>query len=182
MIEKGTFTRSSRTTLWIGLLVLALFWLIPFTAWTAETKIGFINMQKAVANTKEFKSALNKFKKDFEKEQKVIVSREQKVQRMLEDLNKQGFVLDPALKKQKQEDFLNEKKKLERYVQDRNEEFASKEKEITNKILKKMLEIIRKIGKKKKLTMIIEKKALFYTEASADLTDLATKTYDKTSE
>ncbi len=179
MIQKGAFPRPSRTQIRIMLLVLGLFWLIPLTAWSEETKIGFINMQKAVTGTQEFKNALKKFKKEFEKEQKVIVSREQKVQRMLEDLNKQGFVLDPALKKQKQEDFLNEKKRLERYVQDRNEEFAKREKEITDKILKKMLDIIRKIGKKKKLTMIIEKKALFYTESSADLTSLATKTYDK---
>ena len=179
MIEKGVSTHPSRATLLSGILILSLLWLMPITAWAAGSKIGFVNMQKAVASTQEFKTALKKFRKDFEKERKVIVSREQKVQRMLEDLNKQGFVLDPALKKQKQESFLKEKKKLERYVQDRNEEFARKEKETTNKILKKMLDVIRKIGKQKKLSMILEKKALFYTDAAADLTDLATKTYDK---
>ena len=61
-----------------------------------------------------------------------------------------------------------------------NEEFAKKEKEITNKILAKMVGVIKKIGKEKGFTMIIEKKLGLYIDESLDLTTLATLTYNKT--
>ena len=168
--------------MWKAALVLALAWALcpfqPVDAQAADLRIGFVNMQKAVSGTNEFKNALKKFKSDFEQEKKRIALMEKKEQKLLEDINKQSFVLDPALKKKKEERFIQEKKDLERYVQDRNDEFARKEQEITNQILKKMVKVIKRIGKQKKMTMILEKKAVFYSDASADLTELATKTYN----
>ena len=87
--------------------------------------------------------------------------------------------MSPELKKKKEASYRNEKKKFERYVQDQNEEFARKEKEATAKILKKMLKVLEKIGKDKKFTMILEKKSVFYSDISTDVTKLATTTYDK---
>lgn len=170
-------------TIWKVILVLGLAWAwLPLSgthARAADLKIGFINMQEAVSGTKEFKEALNKFKADFEEEKKRIALKEKRVQKLLEEINKQSFVLDPKLKQKKEERFIQEKKDLERYVQDRNDEFARKEQEITNRILKKMLDVIKKIGKQKNLTMILEEKTVFYSDASADLTKLATDTYNR---
>ncbi|GIS84758.1 MAG: hypothetical protein CM1200mP16_10580 [Nitrospina sp.] len=73
---------------------------------------------------------------------------------MLADLNKQSFVLEPELKKKKEDKFRKEKVAFERYVQDQNEEFSKSEKEITQKILVKMMKVIKKIGREKKYTMI----------------------------
>ena len=89
------------------------------------------------------------------------------------------MVLNPQLKKKKEDDVLKKKREFERYVQDKNEEFAKNEKEITNKILIKMMEVIKKIGKDKRFTMILEKKIGLYFDNSIDLTALATLTYDK---
>ena len=44
------------------------------------------------------------------------------------------MVLNAELKKKKEDDVLKKKREFERYVQDKNEEFAKTEKEITNKI------------------------------------------------
>lgn len=174
--------KTNHISSWKAALALALAWaLYPVAgpeAQAADIRIGFVNMQQAVAGTDEFKNALKKFKMDFEQEKKRIAAMEKKVQKLLEDINKQSFVLDPELKKKKEERFIQEKKDLERYVQDRNEEFARKEQQITQQILEKMMEVIQRIGKQKNLTMILEKKAVFYSDASADLTELATKTYN----
>lgn len=148
-------------------------------AWAADTKIAFVNIQEAMFATKEYKRASASFKSDFDKEKGIITARERKIKKMLDELSRQGFVLSPELKKKKEDRFLKEKKDFERYVQDRNEEFARNEKTATAKILRKMLKVLEKIGKDKRLTMIMEKKTVFYSDSSADLTKLATKTYDK---
>ena len=160
----------------IGLLFLGPMASTPFAA---EKRVGFVDIQKAVISTKEWKKSFETFKKDFAKEKKKIKSREARIKKMLADLNKQSFVLDPELKKKKEDKFRKEKVAFERYVQDKNEEFGKSEKEMTQKILLKMMKVIRKIGKEKKFTMILEQKVVLYHDKGNDLTSLATKAYDK---
>ena len=160
----------------IGLFV---FGLLPITSFAAESRVGFVDIQKAVINTKEWKREFDVFKKNFAKERKKIKARENRIKKMLADLNKQSFVLEPELKKKKEDKFRKEKVAFERYVQDQNEEFSKSEKEITQKILLKMMKIIKKIGKDKKYTMILEQKVVLYHDQGNDLTTLATKTYDR---
>lgn len=145
----------------------------------AEVKVGFINMQKAVASTKEWNREFATFKNDFQKEKNVITEKEKSIRKQLEDLNKQGFVLSPELKRQKEEGFAKDRREFERYVQDRNDEFNKKEKEIGDKLVQKMIKIVQGMGKEKKYTMILEQGAVFYSSAEDDLTDAATKAYDK---
>ena len=148
-------------------------------SFAAENRVGFVNIQKAVVNTKEWKREFEVFKKSFAKEKKKIKARESKIKKMLTDLNKQSFVLEPELKKKKEDKFRKEKVAFERYVQDQNEEFSKSEKEITNKILLKMMKVLKKIGKEKKYTMILQQKVVLYHDHGNDLTSLATKTYDR---
>ena len=42
-----------------------------------------------------------------------------------------------------------------------------------------MMKVIKKIGKEKKYTMILEQKVVLYHDKGNDLTVLATKTYDR---
>lgn len=144
-----------------------------------DLRVGFVDIQKAVSNTKEWKKEFISFKTTFKREQESISKKEDQLKKKILDLNKQSMILNAELKKKKEEDVLKKKREFERYVQDKNEEFAKKEKEITNKILKKMIEVIKKIGKEKKFTMVLEKKVGIYFDRSIDLTNLATATYDK---
>jgi outer membrane protein len=163
------------------LLILGFLICGPFavSSFAADSRIGFLNIQKAVSSTKEWKSNFDKFKADFTKEKKRIKIKEQKIKKMLENLNKQSFVLDPELKKKKEDTFRKEKIEFERYVQDQNAEFGKKEKEMTQKILLKMMGIIKKIGKEKKYTMILEQKVVLYHDKGNDLTSIATRAYDR---
>ena len=127
-----------------------------------DLRLGFVDVQAAVSGTKEWQKEFISFKTKFKTEKESIAKREVQLKKKIEDLNKQSMVLNPELKKKKEDDVLKKKREFERYVQDKNEEFAKKEKEITNKILKKMMEVIKKIGEEKKFTMILEKKIGLY--------------------
>lgn len=161
------------------LLVLALVPAAPALAADDEPVVGFVNIKKAVADTNEFKRLKAGFDKQFEREQKTIADREAQVKKLFEELNKQGFVLSPELKKQKEARFIQEKKSLERYVQDKNEEFTRIEQEITAKITKRMLDVLKNLGKQRKYTLIIEKSATFYFDNTQDITPAAVSAYNK---
>ena len=161
------------------LIGLVFFGPLALPSFAADNRIGFVNIQKAVLGTKEWKKNFEIFKKDFAKEKKKIKARENRIKKMLEDLNKQSFVLDPELKKKKEDRYRKEKIAFERYLQDQNTEFSKNEKEITQKILVKMMKVIQKLGKEKKYTMILEEKVVLYHDRGNDLTALAIKTYDR---
>ncbi len=160
-------------------LVFLIFFCLTSSAFAASGRIGFINLQKAVANTKEWKKQLSGFKQQFKQAQTLIAAREKKIKSMYEEITKQSFVLDPALKKSKEERFRKEKVEFERFVQDKNEEFGRKEKEITEKIIAKMIKVVRKIGAEKKISLIMDEKTLIYSDSGLDITDIAVKTYDR---
>ena len=161
------------------LIGLVFFGPLAITSFAAESRIGFVDIQKAVLGTKEWKKNFEIFKKDFAKEKKKIKARENRIKKMLQDLNKQSSVLDPEVKKKKEDRFRKEKIAFERYLKDQNDEFGKNEKEITQKILIKMMKVIKKIGKEKKYTMILEEKVVLYKDQGKDLTALATKTYNR---
>ncbi len=159
-------------------LVFLILFCLTSSAFSAG-RIGYINLQKAVANTNEWKKQLADFKSQFKSAQSLIAAREKKIKSMYEELTKQSFVLDPALKKSKEERFRKEKVEFERFVQDKNEEFGRKEKEITEKIIAKMIKVVRKIGAEKKISLIMDEKTLIYSDSGLDITDMAVKTYDR---
>ena len=176
------FTRFSR--LWLLSVLFsftAVFFLLaqPVPSSARDLRVGVIDIQKAVSGTKEWKKEFLSFKATFNREKKLISNKEGQLKKMIENLNKQGMVLNPELKKKKEEEVLKKKRDFERYVQDRNEELAKKEKEITNRILRKMAGVINKLGKEKHFTMILEKKVGLYFDNSFDLTALAIQAYNK---
>ena len=174
-------TISRRPRIIWSLLIFGFFICGPLTvsSFAADSRIGFVDIQKAVSSTKEWKSSFNKFKLDFKKEKTKINAREQKIKKMLGELNKQSFVLDPELKRNKEEQLRKEKIAFERYVQDQNTEFGKIEKGMTQKTLRKMMDVIKKIGKEKNYTMILEQKVVLYHDKGNDLTKIAISTYDR---
>ena len=161
------------------LIGLVFFGPLAISSFAAGSQIGFVDIQKAVLDTKEWKKEFEIFNKKVAKEKKKIKAREERITKMLADLNKQSFILNPKLKKKKEDRYRKEKIAFERYVQDQTTEFGKNEKEITQKILLKMMKVIQKLGKEKKYTMILEEKVVLYHDRGNDLTTLATKTYDR---
>ena len=176
------FTRFFRLRLFpVLFLFIAVFFLLaqPAPSFARDLRVGVIDIQKAVSGTKEWKKEFLSFKTNFNREKKHIAKKEEQLKKMVENLNRQGMVLNPELKRKKEEEVLKKKREFERYVQDKNEELAKKEKAITSRILKKMADVIAKIGKEKNFTMILEKKVGLYFDNSVDLTALAIQAYNK---
>ncbi|MCH8207778.1 MAG: OmpH family outer membrane protein [Nitrospinae bacterium] len=161
-------------------ICLILMWSVP-SAFGASSKVGFIDMQKAISSTKNFQKEMVQYQKDYKDEQKKINAREVKIKEAKEELEKQGFVLSPELKAKKETQWREDFKNFKRYVQDQNEMFQRKRDEIGRKILVKMMDVIGKVGKEKKFSVILEKKSVLYSDTSIDLTDAVVKKFDSTS-
>jgi len=174
------FIRTWQFAKWFCFLIIFFMFAQATPGYAKDVRVGVIDIQAAVTGTNEWKKEFASFKTKFQKEKLSITAKEKNLKKMIEDLNKKSMVLSPELKKKKEEALIKKKKDFERHVQDKNEEFAKNEKAITNKILKKMVKIVKNLGESKKFTMILEKKVGLYFDKSVDLTALATRNYSKT--
>lgn len=158
---------------------------LALLGWCAEAqaagsgRVGFVNSKKALVSTQEWKKSLAEFNKEAKRKQIIVSAKEKKLKQMLDDLNKQSKVLNADLKKEKEEKFRKEKVEFERYVQDLDTDFKKKEKEIVEEIGSKLLTMIKKIGKEKNYSIIMDSKSVIYYDPAADITDQVIKAYDR---
>ena len=133
---------------WVLMLV-AVIGLSANPASSATTRVGFVDIQQAIEKTKEYKKARIRFESKVKKEQGLIEAKQKKFDGMIKEFQKQSHVLSPELKQKKEKRLLDEKKELERYVNDRKEDLMLQERQIGERILKKMMDVLKKSAKKK---------------------------------
>ncbi len=125
-------------------------------AFATEVKIGVINMQRALNETEEGKKALEKLRGKLESENKVLKGKQEDLKKMEDDLGQQGYMLSEAAKAEKQEKFRKMARDFEKYRDEKSKEFAGMQKEATEKILKKLSEILKDFAKGEGYTVILE--------------------------
>lgn len=147
---------------------------------SAQTKVGYVNMQKAIQATAEGKKAKSELEADFEKKKKELQKREADLKKMGEDLERKKSVLSEDVLQKKQGEFQDEMMKFREMVGKNQMEIQKKEQDLTTPIVEKMKKVIEKVAKEKGFNMVLENTAMvLYAESSLDLTDDAIKAFEK---
>jgi outer membrane protein len=142
----------------------------------SEVKIGIINAQKLVEESKKGKEIAEKFEKMKNEKESQFNTMQNEVAKIEKEL------LSPALNNETREkksiDLQNKKTELKRFAEDSQQELQlSLEKELN--ILKNEIKpIIDQLGKEKGFTIILEVPAVAYYDPAADITDEIIKIMD----
>ena len=151
----------------------------------AELKIGVIEPQKVLDNTGRGKKIKDTLQEYVKSRQRIIDLEEEELKKMEEDLVKQGAVLSPEAKKDKEESFRRRMMEYQRKVQQLNGEVQGKKKEALDEFNKSLEQIIKGIADKEKISLVVEKgdngagALVIYSNPSLDLTDRVIKELDK---
>lgn len=150
------------------------------TAAAAQTKIGVVDLQTAVASTKAGKSAKSKLEKAKNKAEKSIEERAEKIKKMEEEMQKQMPLMSEGGKKDMLDRYRKEMLELQEMVQDSQVKLAKKRNEMLEPILNKMGAIIQDLALSDGYTLIIDKSAgtVLYHEPTIDLTNEVIKRYN----
>ena len=152
-------------------------------AW-AETKIGVVEPQKVLDGTKAGKKIKDSLQDYVKARQKVIDMEEDELKKAEEDLVKQGAVLSPEAKKDKEDRFRQKMSEYQRKVQQLNQEVQVKKKETLDEFNKSLEQVIRGIADREKITLVVEKgdsgagALVIYSHPSLDLTDRVIRDLD----
>lgn len=147
---------------------------IASVSWAADpsVRLGFVDLQTVITQSKEGQTAMNTVKAEATEKQKEISAKEAEIKQMDADLQKQASVLSEAARKDREEEIRRKLRDLKRVTEDFNRDLAKREGEMVNDLLKDLTTVIRDYGKEKGFALIIEKgqSGVIYGNDAADLT------------
>ena len=122
----------------------------------AEEKIGFFSIDQVMRESTEGKKSIDAFMKMADKSKAAIQEKEAELQKLKDELTKQGSLMKPDVLKDKEMVYQKKVRDYQILVKDSNEELQGKQQEIAKEFYPEILRIIKSIGEKEKYTMIID--------------------------
>ena len=163
------------------LLITALFSLTMgvFTFAQSEGKLGYIDLQRVILESKAGKTAKSAFEREFNQKAQLIDQGQKSLEREKEDFLKQSAVIDEEARLRKAEELQRREKDLNRTRDDYREELQRRDLDLSKQILSEVIEIINGIGTSEGYTLIVEKnEAGVLCCKGVDITDRVIKAYD----
>jgi outer membrane protein len=152
--------------------------LVPGLA-SAEQKIGFVDLQRALNEVDEGKTAKALLKKDFDDKQKEIDAKKADFEKLQADFEKQATMLSEQARKDKAQDLDKRARDLQALFVSAQKDLSDREQKATRGIFDKMAQIVGEIAEADGFTLVLEKNAgVVYAPASLDLTNELIRKYN----
>ena len=147
------------------------------TIGAAQTKIGIVNVQRAISDTAEIKKAIVDVTTKYRPRQEEI----QKLQADLQSLQQQlaSGKLTPAAEQQARQEGQYKERQLQRKDQDLREDFDRERQDIINHAAQRMQTVIQNLANERGLDVVIDSANTVFFKAGLDITDAAIAAYDK---
>lgn len=146
-------------------------------AWSAETKIGFVNTERVFRESPLASKAQKKLEKEFS-------SREQDVQKMIKQardlqsmLEKEGLTMTETDRGRRERDLGNLNRDIQRAQREFREDLNQRKNEEFAGVQEKARKAIIDIAEKEKFDLILEN--VIYASPRVDITDRVIKTMDR---
>jgi outer membrane protein len=152
---------------------------------TASSKVGVISVQGAIVGTKDGQKASQQLQDKFAPRKKDLDTRNAEVTQLEDQLRKGGTVMSEDKRVQMERDIDEKKKRLQRDVQDAQEEWNGQQQQLLQNLGQRMMAVIEKYAKDNGYTMILDvsnpNTPVLYASSGIDITQDIVALYDKTS-
>jgi len=143
-----------------------------------KIKIGFIDIQRVIAESQAGKRAKERFQAQVKKAEADVVKERQDIERLRADLDKKGPLLKEEERRNLEADLQRRSVTLQRAMSDYQQELQQKNNEIMSDILKELEQIVNEVGKADKFTLILERSQILYSDQGIDITSKVIETYN----
>jgi len=147
---------------------------------TAADKVGYINLQRLVNESKMGKAAREGIQKMRQGKQAELTKKLQAINQLRDQLNKEGNKMAPAERRDKIEILQKAYKEYQRLVADAKEDITREDRELVAIILQKADGVLKSVAKKNSFTIILkDPNAVGYLDPKVDITDQVLKELNK---
>lgn len=148
---------------------------------SAEVKVGFVDLQRAIQETTAGKKAKAELETEFSKKKKEFEKQDQELKKAGEELMKKKPVMSEEAFVKKQNELQEQVMRFRESVNQSQYEIQKKQQELSAPILEKIRNTINKIAKDKGYTMVAESgTGILYAEPNSDLTQEVIKVMEST--
>jgi outer membrane protein len=167
----------------LGALALAIVIATRLSAGAAgapPTKVGFIDLQRTLSETKVGKTAKAKLESQKTDKQKLVNEKKEALKKEADELDKQRVVLKPDAVAKREKELQDQYVQLQQLFVQLQQDLAKQEAQLTRDIFGKASAIIESIAKRDGYTIIVEKNegAVLWADRSFDITDEVDKRLD----
>ncbi len=154
--------------------VLSLGMLLTGLVWAADPlKIGYVDMQRALNLCEAGQEAKKAITGEVEKMQKTMEAKQKELNRMREELEKRGSVMNEAVRREREKEFQDRTREVQRMQRDFEEDLRRKDREYSDKVLRDLARIAQKLAEEGKYTLILEanQPTILFISKTLDLTE-----------
>jgi outer membrane protein len=147
----------------------------------AETKIGYVDLQKALTLTDEGKAAKDRLKRDFDVKQKKLDAAQEDLKKERDTYDKQNQLWTEDKRREKQMDLERKIQEATKMWQEMQRDLSEAEQKETGSIFQKMEVIIHDIAESEGFTHVFDRGrgGLIYAPESMDLTAELVRKYNE---
>jgi len=158
--------------------LVALFALISTAAASADFKVAFVDMQRALNESNAGHKAKNDFRSEIMRLQNKLQRQQSEVQALKDELDKKGMLMRDDERRNLQDDYARKARDFERTYKDSKDELQQKDNEVTGAIIRDLAYVVRNLGERNGYTVILEKGSLLWAAPSIDITDQVIREYN----
>lgn len=144
-------------------------------------KIGYVNAVKVIEEAPQGEAALKKLESEFGPRDKRLVSMQNDIRELEDDLEKNGLIMTDADRRAKERKILVMKRNLRRATQEFREDYNLRRNEELTVLQKIVKQAIVEIAKQEKYDLIVHEGTI-YASSKIDITDKVLEKLNKKSE
>lgn len=154
--------------------------ILVFSLFSAEVKIGTVDLQRAIDSVNQSKKSREKIEKEFGEKQKLLKAKEEEVKKMYEDFQKKALVMSDKAKADMQAEIQKKYMEATQLANQFQDEYQKKIAEIRDPMIKSMTSIIESLAKESKLDFVYANQTgILYSKNPVDLTNDLIKQYNE---
>ncbi|HTY54596.1 MAG TPA: OmpH family outer membrane protein [Candidatus Binataceae bacterium] len=159
----------------VGSMILALAASMPARA---ETKLAYVDVQRALNECAAGKKARDQFRIQIERVQTKLQREQNEVAALKDELEKKGMLMKDDERRNLTDEYARKARDFDRNYKDTKDELERKDQEVTGAIVRDLSVVIRNIGEKRGYTMVVEKSSILWGAPGIDITDEVIRDYD----
>jgi len=146
----------------------------------ADTKIGYVDLQRALSESTAGKKAKEDFRGQVERIEGQLKGKKDELDKLKSDLETKGTVMADGQRRKLEAEFEQKRLDLKRRFEDSQAELQKKDQELTGRIIQELQGVIKEVGDRDGYTLILElgSSPVLYYKKSSDITDDVLSVYN----
>jgi outer membrane protein len=136
----------------------------------ADLRIGYVDAEKVLEESPQLENARNALQTEFSRRDKDLVAKQKQLKQLEEKLTRDSAIMSEAERKRLEKDIITRRRTLKNEVTAFQEDLNLRRSEEFNKLRRKVLEVVREVGKEERMDIILSD-GVVYSSKQVDISE-----------